>query len=147
MSQEPDMRLLLSGISVLVVDDNLETLELFDLFLTQSGATVATAITVETALKTMKEFFPDILITDLKLPDGNGYALLDLVRNLQSGSSKVIPAIAVTGYSTRLAAPSDSQGAVSFGFQKFLVKPVNIDELLATIAELTRSAAQGVHPI
>ncbi|MEP0820286.1 response regulator [Trichocoleus sp. FACHB-46] len=141
------MRLLLSGISVLVVDDNLETLELFDLFLTQSGATVATAITVETALKTMKEFFPDILITDLKLPDGNGYALLDLVRNLQSGSSKVIPAIAVTGYSTRLAAPSDSQGAVSFGFQKFLVKPVNIDELLATIAELTRSAAQGVHPI
>jgi DNA-binding response OmpR family regulator len=85
MSKELDMRLLLSGISVLVVDDNLETLELFDLFLTQSGATVATAITVETALKTMEEFFPDILITDLKLPDGNGYALLDMVRNLQSG--------------------------------------------------------------
>lgn len=146
MSEELESMLPLSGVSILVIEDDPETLALFDLFLTHMGATVATATTVKTALKRVEEFEPDILISDLQLPDGSGYELLDTVRTFEGDSYQSIPAIAMSGYSTRLSEPTYRQGAVSFGFQKFLAKPFNIDELIVAIVEFTRGGNKEVYP-
>lgn len=140
--EDPEKTSPLSGIAILVVEDDPETLALFDLFLTHMGATVAIAITVKDASKMAEEFQPDILISDLLLPDGNGYLLLDTLRKLQLGSPKLMPAIAMTGGSTQLSQPIDQQGALASGFQKLLVKPFDINELLAAIAEFTRGAEE-----
>ncbi|MBD2094297.1 response regulator [Trichocoleus sp. FACHB-591] len=145
MSEEPDIKSRLRGISILLVEDDPDTLAIFDLFLTHMGATVATATTVKAALKMAEEVQPDILISDLQLPDGNGYDLLDMIRKLPSSSSKLIPAILMTGHSTPFSEPAYNQGALSGGFQKFLAKLFNIDELLAAIAEFTRGVNQDAH--
>ncbi|MBW4491118.1 MAG: response regulator [Trichocoleus desertorum ATA4-8-CV12] len=146
VSDELEALLPLDGVAILVIEDDLETLALFDLFLTHLGAKVLTAVNVKTALQAVAECQPDILISDLQLPDGSGYELLDTVRNLQADSCKFIPAIAMSGYSTRLSEPAYNRGAVAWGFQKFLSKPFNIDELIGAIVNFTKNTSQATYP-
>ncbi|MBD1864095.1 MULTISPECIES: response regulator [Trichocoleus] len=138
MSEAPSTLELLNDLSILVVEDDSDTAELFSLLLSQARTQVRVAGTVREALEVLQSFEPDILITDIQLPDGDGYDLLKQIRSLQKNSRKILPAIAMTGYSTKLSERAYNEGALVSGFQKYMVKPLDIYELLNAIAELTR---------
>ncbi|MBD2093962.1 response regulator [Trichocoleus sp. FACHB-591] len=137
MSEAPSTLELLNDLSILVVEDDSDTAELFSLLLSQARTQVRVAGTARDALEVLQSFEPDILITDIQLPDGDGYDLLKQIRNLQRNSPKILPAIAMTGYSTKLSERAYNEGALVSGFQKYMVKPLDIYELLDAIAELT----------
>ena len=85
---------------------------------------------------------PDILISDIHLPDLDGYALLRCLRaqlqSRQSDRSLAIPAIALTGYDSHFLNKESQRRAAAAGFQKYLSKPVEIEELVRSVAELSQ---------
>ncbi|MDX2228197.1 MAG: PAS domain S-box protein [Leptolyngbyaceae cyanobacterium bins.349] len=117
----------LTGVQVLLVDDNLDMLDLTTLILEQVGAVVATAPDVASALEQVATSSPDILISDLAMPGQNGYELLQQVRSRYP--DRPIPAIALTAYSSE-AYREDSLQA---GFMEHLTKPVEPEELVRVI--------------
>lgn len=121
----PDFRL--NGIKVLVVDDDPDSLEIVRRILEHGDATVRTALSVEEALALFKEFGPDILLSDIGMPNHDGFDLIKRIREQPAGNS--MPAIALTA----LARSEDRTRALRAGFQVHLPKPVNAFELLATV--------------
>jgi PAS domain S-box-containing protein len=122
----------LQEIRVLVVDDDLDNCELLALMLERCQAevmTVASAMEVSSALKNFK---PNILVSDIGMPDIDGYTLLRSIRCLPPEQGGQIPAIALTAY----ARPEDSQQALACGFQRHLSKPIEAYELVRAIVEL-----------
>ena len=119
----------LNGLRVLVVDGRVDDLELFTLVLGQCGAAVTTALSTEEALRAYARVEPDVVVSDLTLPGEDGCALL---RTLRERGARV-PAIAVTGR----AYDRDREAALAAGFQRHLPKPVDPEELVAVIAELS----------
>jgi PAS domain S-box-containing protein len=121
----------LTGIRVLVVDDEPDNLDLLNFVLTQEGA-IVTAITSATeVLAIVAENPPDILVSDIGMPEVNGYELLQRIRALPSQQNEPIKAIALTAF----AQPEDEEQAINAGFQAYLSKPVNLVELITAIAE------------
>ena len=128
---------LLSGVRVLVVDDQPDTLEFLAVALQQQGAEVATAPSAAAALHQLVQAPPDVLISDIAMPGGDGYYLVHELRALQ-GTQKTragIPAIALTAF----ARAADAEAALRAGFQRHLAKPVDVAELAATVAVLARA--------
>lgn len=123
----------LAGLKVLVVDDEPDIRELLVFMLEQYGASVTTAASAEQALQVLVDSEQDLLISDIGMPNENGYMLMRQIRASELEQHRQIPAIALTGYACEL----DKKQAQSVGFQKSLVKPVELVELLATIASLT----------
>jgi len=128
--------LLLADLKVLVVDDEPDTRELLVFMLEQYGANVTTAASAEQALQVLVDSEQDLLISDVGMPDVNGYMLMRQIRASEVEQHRQIPAIALTGYAHKL----DRKQAQSVGFQKSLAKPVELVELLATITSLTRQS-------
>ncbi len=123
---------LLDGLRVLVVDDDPDTLVLFAFVLQQKGAVVSTEASAEAAMAAMKERSFDLLISDIGLPNIDGYRLLRQVRALPVEPRAQIPAMAITGFAdeqTRLQ-------ILAAGFQRMLVKPTDIDQFVAIVADL-----------
>ena len=119
----------LDGLLILVVDDEEDTRQLLVQALTQYGATVVTADSAETALRAVNNQKPDVLVSDIGMPDEDGYSLIRKVRALDID----IPAIALTAF-TRA---QDRMKALSAGFQNHVSKPVEPEELATVIASLT----------
>jgi PAS domain S-box-containing protein len=130
-------RVSLSGVRVLVVDDERDARELLDVVLRQAGAEVCSAASVSEALGMLSQFPADIVVSDIGMPEQDGYALMQRLR--ASPAHSAIPAIALTAY-TRV---DDKTRALSLGFTAHVGKPVNPDELMATIAQLTAGASGG----
>ncbi|MGB3655473.1 MAG: PAS domain S-box protein, partial [Rivularia sp. (in: cyanobacteria)] len=86
----------LNGINILVVDDEVDSCELIAFLLEQEGATVTTAASASEALESIAKSTPDLLISDIGMPDMDGYELIETIRASEKGKS--IPAIAVTAY-------------------------------------------------
>jgi CheY-like chemotaxis protein len=124
----------LNGLKVLVVDDEDDARSLLTAILTQSGAETKTAGSMSDALSLLNEWSPDVLVSDIGMPDGSGYDLLREIRNPSNGNS-TFPAVALTAY----AHPEDRLRALSAGFETYVPKPVEPDQLLATIAGLAKS--------
>ena len=124
----------LDRVRVLVVDDERDTRELLMTVLTQSGALVTTVATVPEALEIMRLEKLDLLISDIEIPNEDGYSLIRKVRVLEEGQDKKIPAIALTAH----ARASDRLQALSAGYQLHMPKPVEPAELVIAIANLTR---------
>ena len=101
--------------------------------LTQSGAVVKAVATVADALELMRLKELDLLISDIEMPNDDGYSLIRKVRVLEEGRNKKIPAIALTAH----ARASDRLQALSAGFQLHMPKPVEPAELVMAIANLT----------
>ena len=137
--------LFFNNISILIVEDDVDTAELFTLFLTSLGAEVVASGTMAEALAVLENFHPDIIISDWQLPDGNGCLLMNQLRNSGVDKLKEVSAIAITGYSTELLEQIHSQEILSSGFQRYLSKPLDIDELLTAIAKLTGLPDNQVH--
>jgi CheY-like chemotaxis protein len=120
----------LDAMSVLVVEDEPDTREFLKRLLEGHGAVVATAASAEEALGRIAAERPDLLISDIGLPDVDGYELMQRMRQGLPEQGSTIPAIALTAY----ARPEDRTRALQAGYQTHLAKPVDSSELLMTIA-------------
>lgn len=122
----------LQDIKVLVVDDEEDSLQFITFLLKQSGAIVTATFSASTALEALEQVKPDILISDIGMPNQDGYSLLRQIRLLTAEQGGNVPAIALTAYATE----EDSHRALSAGFQKHLTKPVEPADLIAAVADL-----------
>ncbi len=120
----------LSGLTVLVVDDQSEARELIKRVLEDSGAEVVTAGTAPEGLALVKDRKPHVLITDIGMPGADGFELLRQVRSLGSSRGGSVPAIALTA----CARPGDRTRALRAGFVVHVSKPLDPGELIATVA-------------
>jgi signal transduction histidine kinase/ActR/RegA family two-component response regulator len=126
----------LSGVHVLVVDDDEDALGSMATLLTTCGATVTTAASTREALEVLQRGGKqqDVLVSDISMPDVDGYALMRTIRARSSGDAAIVPAIAVTAH----AGAMGRQLALAAGYRLHLSKPVGQDELVAAVAELAR---------
>lgn len=127
--------LLLTGLQILVVDDDVDTREFLVSVLTEYGANVAVAASADAALKALKRLKPNILVSDVGMAGEDGYALIRQVRLQQEARN--LPAVALTAYAKEL----DRAKALDAGFQVHLSKPVEPSELVAVIAQLAKQTA------
>lgn len=128
-SGETDLR----GIRVLIVDDDADARDAMQRVLAAYGAEVTTAISAIDAFDVLQRGRPDVLISDIVMPDADGYALLRRVRAPDTGERGMIPAIAVTGN----AQTADRRRALGAGYQFHLVKPVRPRELIEAVRSLS----------
>jgi PAS domain S-box-containing protein len=123
----------LAGLSILVVDDEADTRDYLSFVLEQAGATVMLAASAHEALQVFVQSTPDLLLSDIGMPEMDGYRLIRQVRSLPSEQGGQIPAIALTAY----AGEMNQQQAFAAGFQQHLSKPIEPDQLLWTITSLS----------
>ena len=131
----------LAGLRVLVVEDEADSRELLEEALLSAGAVVRTAESAEAALTVFGQEDLDIIVSDIGMAGVDGYELIRRIRRLP-GERGAIPAIAVTAY----ARPGDRDRAKEAGFHAHLTKPVEIDELLRTVASLVHNARFNMQP-
>ncbi|MDF5735675.1 MULTISPECIES: response regulator [unclassified Nostoc] len=122
------------GLRLLVVDDDPDTRTLLTFLFELDGAEIVTAALAGEALEIMSSFKPDILISDIYLPDEDGYSLLLKARNLEAKRGRKIPAIALTAS----ALDEDRKRASLAGYDIYRCKPVDLDELASVVANLAR---------
>jgi PAS domain S-box-containing protein len=122
----------LDGLRVLVVDDETDAREMLRIGLGQCGAEVTTASSVQEALAALKAARPEIVISDIGMPDEDGYELIKKVRALALEDGGKVPAIALTAY----ARTEDRLRALRAGYQMHVTKPVDLPELVAVMASL-----------
>jgi signal transduction histidine kinase/ActR/RegA family two-component response regulator len=122
----------LSGLTILVVDDEIDARELLSTVLQECGAVVSAVASVTDAIAAIEQFQPDILVTDIGMPGEDGYSLIRRIRAREAKHGGRIPAVALTAY----ARVEDRTRALAAGFQMHIAKPVNPTELVAVIANL-----------
>ena len=130
LAQSPQ---LLSGLNVLLVDDDSDTLMLMATALTRRQANVTAVSSALEAIQAITQRRPDVLVSDIAMPDVDGYGLIEKVRLLENGMAQ-IPAVAITAY----AKEEDRDRALSAGFQIYLAKPVELTELISVVARAAR---------
>ncbi|GAA6624046.1 ATP-binding protein [Scytonema sp. NUACC26] len=125
----PKRSLNLIGVQVLVVDDEADSRDLIAFVLEQAGAKVMTATTACEAFAAFVQSKPDAILSDIGMPDMDGYTLIQQIRALPIEQGGQIPAIALTAY----AGDFDRQQALQYGFQEHLAKPVEPEVLVMTL--------------
>ena len=126
----------LEGVSVLVVDDDRDSRNVLCQLLENQGATVATASATSEAFARFTQWRPDVLVSDIGMPEEDGYTLIRRVRALADTEGGNVPAIALTAY----ARAEDANAALTAGFQRHLSKPVDVPRLVGAVAELAEVA-------
>lgn len=126
----------LAGLQVLVVDDDLDTRELLRFMLENYGAEVVTVESARAAMAALTENPGryDVLVSDLGMPEENGYFLIRQVRDLAASAGGQIPAVALTAY----ASDQERERAIEAGFQTHIAKPVKPVQLVLIVANLAR---------
>lgn len=128
--QESDTALALAGLRILIVDDDSDSREVLAAILALRGAEARSAARASEALEIWTEWKPDVLLSDIGMPDQDGYDLIRQVRIREAGAGTHVPAIALTGY----AAAEDGERALSAGYELHLAKPVDPNQLVRLIA-------------
>ena len=123
---------LLSGVKVLAVEDQQDTRDLIMLALLKYGAEVRASDSAAAALETIAEWQPNVIVSDIGLPEMDGYDFIRALRQLE-GDGKRIPAIALTGY----AGAVEESKAINAGYELHFSKPINLSELAHAIARLS----------
>jgi len=121
----------LKNVRVLLVEDDDDTRELVRMTLEEAGASVEAVASAEEARREMMEEAPDILISDIRMPEENGYSLIQSLR--AAGVST--PAIALTA----LARREDADAAQAAGFQLHIAKPIDVAGLVDAVARLVHT--------
>ena len=127
----------LQGVQLLVVDDDQDALDMLSMLLAEAGASVRTATSAAEALALLRWIRPDVLLSDLAMPDEDGYSLIRSLRTIERQSGRRTPAVALTAY----VRVQDRARAVDAGFDVFVEKPVDPEELLSVIGGLVDSRA------
>jgi CheY-like chemotaxis protein/anti-sigma regulatory factor (Ser/Thr protein kinase) len=126
---------LLDGIKILVVEDDQDSREVLQLFLEQNGAVVNSAESVSKAinlLRTNERDLPNVIVSDLAMPDEDGYSLIKQLRSFPKDKGSRIPALALSAF----ASNENKQKAFNAGFQKYHTKPFEPDGIIEDIREL-----------
>lgn len=121
----------IEGLNILVVDDDDATRTLLTALLTDSGASVTSAPNAIDALRELDETSPEIIVSDIGMPEMDGYEFMKTVR----GRGLKIPSIALTAFSR----DEDRKRALDSGFQEHMAKPIDVDRLLSTILKLSEA--------
>jgi PAS domain S-box-containing protein len=122
----------LEGLNILVVDDEQDTRDMLIAILEQCGAKVIAVSSAAEALAELARRKPDVLVSDIGMPDQDGYELINRVRSMEGHQDKQIPAVALTAY----ARTEDRIRALNAGFQIHVPKPVEPTELTTVVATL-----------
>jgi signal transduction histidine kinase/ActR/RegA family two-component response regulator len=120
----------LSGVSVLAVDDHLDTLEIIGITLTRAGATVRTASSAAEAIEIWRQQPSDVLLCDLAMPVVSGFALLSRIRDMDRAAGRLTPAIAVTAHATE----GHIARSLRAGFQMHVSKPFDAQQLVTAVS-------------
>ncbi len=126
---------ILAGLKVLVVEDEPDTREMIAMLLAQSGATVTTAPSARAALDSITSAKPDVLVSDIGMPDEDGHELIRKIRAMELPEAR-LPAIALTAY----ARDEDRRQALASGYHMHVAKPVDPQELISNVASLAGRA-------
>ena len=126
----------LKGVRVLVVDDDTDAREMLKVALEQYGARVAVASSADEAFAAISADCPEVLVSDIEMPDTSGYELIRRLRQADSQEVRRLPAVALTAY----ARTEDRVKALLAGFQTHVPKPVEPAELVTVIASLAQRA-------
>jgi signal transduction histidine kinase/CheY-like chemotaxis protein len=129
---------LLEGARVLLVDDDADAREFLATALTGAGAEVRAVGAPSAAFDAMRGWRPDVIVSDIAMPEVDGYAFIRGVRALPSDEGGRTPAVALTA----LARPKDRLRALSAGFQTHLPKPVDPNELVLAVASLRHASTR-----
>ncbi len=130
----------LDGVKVLVVDDEPDTREMLRVMVGQFGALVKTCSSSSEALNVLKEWEPDVIVSDIEMPDEDGYELIRKVRRAEAQTGcRLVPAVALTAY----ARVEDRMRALSAGYQMHIAKPAEPAELAIVIASLAGGVGRG----
>jgi PAS domain S-box-containing protein len=132
LSLENKTALPLNNCCILLIEDDPDSLELVTFQLEQSGASVTRAASSPEALEIFKTKRFDVLISDIGMPDENGYEFIRKVRALDAENGGLTPAIALTAY----ASSKDRSEALEAGFQTHLAKPVDKETLIVAVSSL-----------
>ena len=124
----------LEGLRLLVVDDDVDSLELMQYMLTDAGATVTVVTSVREAIAalTSDPSSYDVLLADIGMPNEDGFALIRQVRALDAAAGGQIPAAAITAY----VSDREQQMAIDAGFQRHMAKPIDPTQLILLVANL-----------
>ena len=132
----------LRGLRVLVVDDEEDARGLVGAILEECGCEVTLASSVEEAMQRLREAPPDVLLSDIGMPEADGYDLIAQVRALPREQGGDLPAAALTAY----ARPEDRRRLLNAGYSIHLAKPIEPAELVAVVTTLTRFTVRSDPP-
>jgi len=121
----------------MVVDDVQDSRDMIAEILSLRGAEVTPVASTRDALRGISESVPDVLITDISMPDEDGYALIRAVRALEPEKGGRVPAVALTAH----ASQDIRSRLLSSGFQMHLAKPIDLMQLPSQLTELIRNTA------
>lgn len=124
--------ILLDGVTVVVVDDEPDARNLLKRLLEDSHATVYMAASAKEALELVESKLPQVLVSDIGMPNEDGYFLIQRLRAAEKRQGRFTPAVALTAYARR----EDRERAITNGFQQHITKPVQPNELLRSVASL-----------
>jgi signal transduction histidine kinase/CheY-like chemotaxis protein len=134
----------ISGLRILAIDDQLDTLDMLRTVLSTHGAFVETATSVDSGLVLFERWRPDLVVADIGMPEKDGYALISTIRALPERQGGRTPAVALTAF----VRVEDRIRALASGYQMHLAKPIEPDELIIVVASLAhRLATPAVHTI
>ena len=126
----------LVGLRVLIVDDDIDAREVLEETLSSAGSSVKTANSATKGLELVRSFRPNVILSDVGMPEQDGYAFMRHVRELGARHGGDVPSIALTGY----ARHGDRTLAIAAGFTAHVAKPVVLEELLKLVASLALDA-------
>ena len=119
-----------NNLKVLVVEDEIDSRDILTFVLEQEGATVTAVESASEAIAALKDSTFDLIVSDIGMPQIDGYTLMKQIRALPQGEN--IPAIALTAYAGEL----DRQHSLEAGYQSHISKPINIPKLIDIILQL-----------
>ena len=134
------MNTLPKNVTILVVEDDEDTSELLRTILTEAGATVVIANSVETALAQCRRNPPHLVVSDIRLGSSDGFALIEAIREYNREYRGFTPAIALTGFVAR----GDEERAMASGFNAYIHKPFDPADLISTIASVLQTTTPRV---
>lgn len=121
----------LTGVTVLLVDDDLDELTLVGTLLHKAGADVTAVAKVEDALRALQNARPRVLVSDLMIPGHDGFTLIRRIRRMAEDGGGHLPALAISGFDNA----DQRRYALEEGFDEYLPKPVH-ERIVATVARM-----------
>ena len=126
----------LDGLRVLLVDDEFETRQIISTVVERTGAEVKTCTNAREALTELVAWRPHVILSDIGMPDEDGYSFINRVRSLPHDEGGATPAAALTAY----ARDEDRKLALAAGYQMHIAKPIGAGQLVVMIAKLAGRA-------
>lgn len=122
----------IEGLSVIVVDDVVDSRELVEMYLKLCNAKVVTLDRAKDVLKLIENFKPDLIVSDIYMPEENGYWLIDRLNSINQQSKNRIKTIALTAAATE----KDREKLMKAGYDGYLAKPFILEDLCTLIVKL-----------